>query len=431
MAGRILVLDDEENYAEMLQELLREHNYLVDMATRPDLAIEQLKKVPYDLVISDYKMPVMDGSDFLKHARELHPNLPCILVSGLMNAPELVKVANMGVTLVMEKPLDTAALLTHVSRFTTQISDQEKEDLLVKSASVVSVAADICPEAPTHVSAQCPVANAAMRKLWALSKSSNHCFILDHASGESGLALQDISTWRGESDATPRVLSFDDLVNGSHAKIASLLEDSGNSSLVRVPLSNIAQIDEAKTFLKRVVTGGAKLFFAFVFSSDLGALPFTAAAGNNGLILPPLKDRHSDVANYIQRALAVGSESSGDCAITNLSDEAVFALLDHQWSSYCEIVEVMQKLIEGSGNAPLSAEVVCANLDILLADIPDSAQRLSVLMSHSQQQYFEDQLKASTMSLVDFAKERGLGEHISSKDELSSLPLILEDLAQF
>lgn len=117
MAGRILVLDDEENYALMLQDLLRENNYLVDMATRPEQAITLLEEIPYDLVISDYKMPVMDGADFLKKARELYPNLPFILVSGLMNTPELVKVANMSVTLVMEKPLDTGAFLQQVSRF--------------------------------------------------------------------------------------------------------------------------------------------------------------------------------------------------------------------------------------------------------------------------------------------------------------------------
>ena len=44
MAGRILVLDDEENYAEMLQDLLREQNYQVDMATRAERAIDQLEQ---------------------------------------------------------------------------------------------------------------------------------------------------------------------------------------------------------------------------------------------------------------------------------------------------------------------------------------------------------------------------------------------------
>lgn len=130
MAGRILVLDDEENYAEMLRDLLQEHNYRVDMATRPERAIDQLEDIPYDLVISDYKMPVMDGADFLQRARELYPNLPVILVSGLMNTPELVKVANMGVTLVMEKPLDTDKFLGEVAKFSTPMTAEEREELL-------------------------------------------------------------------------------------------------------------------------------------------------------------------------------------------------------------------------------------------------------------------------------------------------------------
>ena len=76
-------------------------------------------------------MPVMDGADFLKKARELYPNLPFILVSGLMNTPELVKVANMSVTLVMEKPLDTAAFLRHVARFSEPMTARSKRHSLV------------------------------------------------------------------------------------------------------------------------------------------------------------------------------------------------------------------------------------------------------------------------------------------------------------
>ena len=129
MAGRILVLDDEENYAEMLRDLLLEHNFRVDMATRPERALDQLEEIPYDLVISDYKMPVMDGADLLKRSRELYPNLPFILVSGLMNTPELVKVANMSVTLVIEKPLDTEDFLAQVARFSSPMTEEEKEAL--------------------------------------------------------------------------------------------------------------------------------------------------------------------------------------------------------------------------------------------------------------------------------------------------------------
>lgn len=71
-------------------------------------------------------MPIMDGAVFLKKAREVFPELPVILVSGLMNTPELVKVANMGVTLVLEKPLDTRYFLEQVKRFVQPMTEEEE-----------------------------------------------------------------------------------------------------------------------------------------------------------------------------------------------------------------------------------------------------------------------------------------------------------------
>ena len=184
MAGRILVLDDEENYAEMLQDLLRENNYLVDMATRPERAIAQLEEIPYDLVISDYKMPVMDGSDFLKKSRELYPNLPFILVSGLMNTPELVKVANMSVTLVMEKPLDTEAFLRHVARFSEPMSEEEKAEYVLQgpaeSSEVVSLS---YPEEPRFFSASNFLTNRFLQSVWAAANEGSEIFLLDSSGG--------------------------------------------------------------------------------------------------------------------------------------------------------------------------------------------------------------------------------------------------------
>ena len=174
MAGRILVLDDEENYAEMLQDLLRGNNFRVDMATRPERAINQLEEIPYDLVISDYKMPVMDGADLLKRARELYPNLPFILVSGLMNTPELVKVANMSVTLVMEKPLDTEAFLKQVARFSEPMTDEEKTAQAKKtevSDSEIDDVASCYPEEPRFFSAVSATGKRFMQNAWSIAQT--------------------------------------------------------------------------------------------------------------------------------------------------------------------------------------------------------------------------------------------------------------------
>ena len=73
MAGKILVLDDEEYYAEMLRDLLVQEGFRTEMVTKPVEALKALDSEEYGLVVADYKMPVMDGADFMERARARLP----------------------------------------------------------------------------------------------------------------------------------------------------------------------------------------------------------------------------------------------------------------------------------------------------------------------------------------------------------------------
>ncbi len=64
----ILVVDDEENLRHMLQVLLSRQGYLVDLATNGEEALKMALSTEYDFILSDIKMPVMDGAEFLKKA---------------------------------------------------------------------------------------------------------------------------------------------------------------------------------------------------------------------------------------------------------------------------------------------------------------------------------------------------------------------------
>lgn len=82
MAGTIVVVDDEPDLLELLKLILSEKtDHQVLTTTDPHQAIEWCKTYQADLLISDLRMPEMEGIEILKIIKQLDPNLPLILIT--------------------------------------------------------------------------------------------------------------------------------------------------------------------------------------------------------------------------------------------------------------------------------------------------------------------------------------------------------------
>ena len=81
MKNRILLLDDEASLIKWLRYALEQKGYQVFATTDPREAMAEVKNQRYDLIISDIKMPDIDGFDFLKKVRAVHPGVPFIFVT--------------------------------------------------------------------------------------------------------------------------------------------------------------------------------------------------------------------------------------------------------------------------------------------------------------------------------------------------------------
>ena len=88
---RIMVVDDEELVRRGTAEMLRSLGHDVTEAEGGAEALVTLATIPgIELVVTDYKMPRMDGADLARRIREVHPGLPILLISGYTGAAESV-----------------------------------------------------------------------------------------------------------------------------------------------------------------------------------------------------------------------------------------------------------------------------------------------------------------------------------------------------
>ncbi|MCX5837205.1 MAG: response regulator, partial [Deltaproteobacteria bacterium] len=71
--AKILVVDDDQGMREFLEIMLTREGYLVSTAGDAGKALGRCRKEKFDLIITDLKMPKMDGIGFLKEVKELAP----------------------------------------------------------------------------------------------------------------------------------------------------------------------------------------------------------------------------------------------------------------------------------------------------------------------------------------------------------------------
>jgi len=111
--SKILIVDDEEMVTTSLRNLFRlRTDYEAITFTSPEEALRSAERHMYDLVISDYLMPDIDGITFLSRFKEAQPQAVRILLTGYADKESAIRAINeIGLYQYVEKPWDNDALL--------------------------------------------------------------------------------------------------------------------------------------------------------------------------------------------------------------------------------------------------------------------------------------------------------------------------------
>lgn len=240
-APRLLIVDDEEPHLRALCHTLGDQGFATVGCTRGEEALENLRRGPHDLLLSDLMMPEMDGIELLRRALEIDPDLSGVIMTGAGTIASAVEAMKVGAVDYVLKPCRLSILLPVLNRA-----------LVIRRLRAENAAL------ARRVQERTRELEAANRELEAFSYSVSHDLRapLRHLDGFSQLLL---TRHAGSLPAEARRLV--DQVVASSRKMGALIDDLlrfsrlGRQAMVSVPVRVKAMVEEIAAELRREAEG--------------------------------------------------------------------------------------------------------------------------------------------------------------------------------
>ena len=352
----LLIVDDEHALREAIAERLADHGFLVEQAASGEQALQRLADFAFDILITDLRLPGIDGAKVIDAALERYPEIIAIVITGYGTVKDAVEAIKQGAADFITKPFQFDALL-HVLRsaleqrrlksenayLRSQLEDRYRIDGLVGHSRVMrdlfqlleTVAATsstvlITGETGTgkELAARALHHNSPRRanrfvaiNCSAIPETLLEAELFGHVRGAFTGA---VGTRQGRLEQAHKgTLFLDEIGTMSPALQAKLLrviqerefERVGDSHTIKIDVRVIAATHSDLT--KMVADGSFRedLFYR------LNVIPVQ---------LPPLRDRREDIPLLVQHILQKLAGEAGRGAVT-ISQDALRRLMAYQW----------------------------------------------------------------------------------------------------
>jgi two-component system, NtrC family, response regulator PilR len=353
---RILVVDDERSMREMLQIVLRRDGYEVVLAENGKEAVKQLHDEPFDLLLSDIRMPDITGVEVLRAAKEINQDLVAFMMTAFASTDTAVEAMRLGAVDYFVKPFSMDELRLKVRQH-VEARRLKQENLLLKRALNTR-----------YEFSNILGRSEAMQRVFATIEQvavTNSTVLVN---GESGTGKELVAraihfnSLRRERPfvavncgAVPETLLESELFGhmrgaftGAHANKKGLVEAAEGGTIFLDEIGEMAPSMQVK--LLRVLQdrrfrrlGGTDEVQADVrvIAATHQDLPKMVADGRFredlfyrlnvlSIKLPPLRDRHEDIPLLADQFLQQFASQMGKCVRT-ISAGASALLQQHQW----------------------------------------------------------------------------------------------------
>ncbi len=435
MPYRILVVDDETGIREAIKMTLEYEGYKVDEARSGHDGLDKAARVPYDAILLDIKMPILDGIEVLENLREQKINSPVVMVSGHGDVHTAVECTKRGAFDFLEKPLNRDKLLLTVRNAVRQRSleeenielkeKQEKEYQLVgQSQLMLDLKSQIERAAPTKATVLITGESGTGKELVAReihrrSSRANEAFIqvncaaipeelieselFGHEKGSfTGAVRKQTGKFVAADGGTIFLDEIGDMSLRTQAKVLRVLQEGevepvGSATVVKVDVRVIAATNKELTEEIRSGRFREDLYYR------LNVIPIRT---------PPLRERRDDIGVLAQHFAALFAQEH-NYHQKKFTPSALKALGDAQWrGNVRELRNMIERMVIMVPGDAIDVTDLPAEFFRTPTDIISTAMRLSTL------QEFKDEAEKAFI----VAKLREHGWNVSKTAEAIDTP---------
>jgi DNA-binding NtrC family response regulator len=113
---RILIVDDDHNITRTLADSLTVSGYIAETAAIAEEGLNKLEVHTFDCVVSDIRMPGMNGVEFHRVIKSKYGDIPVVLITAYAEQELIVQARDQGVMTFLEKPLNIPLLFSFLRR---------------------------------------------------------------------------------------------------------------------------------------------------------------------------------------------------------------------------------------------------------------------------------------------------------------------------
>lgn len=121
----ILYVEDDFEVRDVIVELLKKYFDSIQTAENGAIGLEKFSDLDPDIIITDIKMPVMDGNEMIKKIKEKKPTQNVIVTTGIQDNVKKMPLMRLGVTKFLEKPIDKNILYLRLYYMAKEVYDEK------------------------------------------------------------------------------------------------------------------------------------------------------------------------------------------------------------------------------------------------------------------------------------------------------------------